>query len=258
MKRWLILLFGITSYLIFLGVFVYAVLFIGNIGLSRTLDSAPRMDLLPALAIDMGLLALFAIQHSGMARQGFKDWLTQYIPKPAERSCFVLLSNVALIILFAFWQPLGGTVWSIEHPFAVGAVYGLYFLGWLLLFVSTCAICHFDLFGLRQVWLYFRGQEYKNYEFRLPLLYTVVRHPLYVGWLTAIWAAPLMTCSHLAFALGTTAYILVAIRLEERDLVKAFGNTYVEYRKTVPMLIPGMGRQKTRPGLMEPQSNVEV
>ena len=244
MKRWMILLYGITSYLMFFGVFLYAVLFVGNFWIPNTLDSEPRVELITAIAINLSLLVVFAIQHSGMARPAFKDWLTKFVPEPAERSTYVLMSNIAMILFYAFWQPMGGTVWAIENSFAVGAVYGMYFLGWGLLFISTCAICHFDLFGLRQVWFYFRGKKYIPYEFRIPKLYTVVRHPIYVGWLMILWAAPVMTVSHLLFAVGTTAYILVAIQLEERDLVTQFGKKYINYRKDVPMLIPGLASKK--------------
>ncbi len=248
MKRWMVLLYGCTSYLIFFGVFLYAVLFVGNFWIPNSLDSSPRVDLLAAIGINLGLLTMFAVQHSGMARPGFKNWLTRYIPEPVERSTYVLLSNIAMILIFAFWQPMGGTVWSVSGQFLAGAIYGLYFLGWLVLFVSTFAICHFDLFGLRQVWLYFRGRPYVPHEFRIPMIYTVVRHPIYVGWLMIFWAAPVMTFSHLLFAVGTTCYILVAIQLEERDLIQQFGQKYTQYKQQVPMLIPGITRSQSRTG----------
>lgn len=238
MKRWLVLIYGVTCYVMFLGVFLYSIPFIGNFWISNPLDGAPTMDLWTALAIDFGLLTFFAVQHSGMARTGFKNWLTKYIPEPAERSTYVLMSNIALILFFVFWQPLGGTIWKATSSSAVSAIYFVYFAGWALLFVATCAISHLDLFGLRQVWLYFKGRPYVPYEFRVPFLYSIVRHPLYVGWLMIFWAAPTMTFSHLVFAATTTAYILVAIQLEERDLTKAFGNKYVKYQRDVPMLIP--------------------
>ncbi|MDB4778037.1 isoprenylcysteine carboxylmethyltransferase family protein [bacterium] len=246
MKRWLVLLFGLSSYLMFLGVFLYSIVFIGNFWISHSLDGLPRMGFWPALAIDLGLLAAFAVQHSGMARSGFKEWLTRYVPEAAERSTYVLLSNVAVVLMFVLWQPLGGMVWSVENSFLAGAIYGLYSLGWLLLFISTCAICHFDLFGLRQVWLYFQERPYVPYEFRIPMLYSVVRHPLYVAWLVIFWAAPVMSLSHLVFAVGTTAYILIAIQLEERDLVGAFGQKYVNYQKSVPMIVPTWPSDKLR------------
>ena len=253
MKRWLILLYGVVSYLMFFGVFLYSILFVGNIWIPNTLDSEPRVELLTAIGINLALLTFFAVQHSGMARPGFKQWLTKFIPESAERSTYVLMSNVAMILVFVFWQPMGGTVWSFENAFAVGSIYGIYFLGWALLFVSTCAICHFDLFGLRQIWLNFRGQPYVPYEFRIPALYTVVRHPIYVAWLMIFWSAPVMTFSHLLFAVGTTAYILVAIQLEERDLVKHFGQEYVDYRESVPMLVPGTNRKQSKSGIFNQQ-----
>ena len=253
MKRWLILVYGVLSYLMFFGVFLYSILFVGNIWIPNTLDSEPRVGLVTAIAVNLGLLAFFAVQHSGMARPGFKKWLTKFVPEAAERSTYVLMSNIAMILVFVFWQPMGGVAWSFEHPFVVGCVYGVYFLGWGLLFVSTCAICHFDLFGLRQIWLNFRGQQYVPYEFKIPTLYNVVRHPIYVGWLMIFWAAPVMTFSHLLFAVGTTAYILIAIQLEERDLVKHFGQKYVDYRDNVPMLIPGTGGKRSGSGIFNQQ-----
>ena len=245
MKRWWILIYGLVSYLMFLGVTVYSIAFIGNLGIANSLDSPARIPLAPALLINLGLLLLFGIQHSGMARQGFKKWLSRYIPEAAVRSTYVLVSNFAMILFFLFWQPLGRKLWEIEDAFAVGAIYGLYFLGWAVLFASSFAICHFDLFGLRQVWLHFRAQSYVPHTFRISTLYKIVRHPLYVGWLIIFWAAPVMTFSHLLFAVGTTLYILIAIQLEEKDLIRLFGRKYLDYRKRVPMLIPGIGSRKS-------------
>lgn len=238
MKRWLILIYGVASYLMFFGVFLYAVLFIGNLVIPKTLDSQPVVGFWLALAINLGLLSVFAIQHSGMARPAFKRWLTRYIPESAERSTYVLLSNIAMILLFIFWQPMGGAVWEVKNGVGQAIIYSFYFAGWAIVFVSTCAISHFDLFGLRQVWLQFQGKEYEPYPFKIPFLYRMVRHPLYVGWLTVIWATPTMSIAHLVFALITTTYILVAIQLEERDLIGVFGSKYRDYRKNVPMLIP--------------------
>jgi protein-S-isoprenylcysteine O-methyltransferase Ste14 len=199
-----------------------------------------------ALLIDLGLMALFALQHSGMARPAFKRWLTRYVPEPMERSTYVLLSSLALILLFACWQPLGGVVWHLEGTLARSATYVLFGAGWLLVLVTTFLINHFDLFGLRQSWLYFRGVPYTPLPFVVPGPYRLVRHPLYVGWLTAFWATPTMTASHLVFAVVITAYILVAIVFEERDLIAAHPE-YAEYRRRVPMLVPGL------PPLAEPQ-----
>ena len=245
MKRWAILLYGVATYAMFLGVFLYAILFIGNFSIARSLDGQPLTGFWPAVVINLALLTFFAVQHSGMARSGFKTWITKYIPEPAERSTYVLLSNVAMILMFVFWEPMGGTIWAIESPVVAAAINGAFFLGWLIVLVSTFLICHFDLFGLRQVWLQFQGKPYVQYKFQVPSAYKVIRHPLYVGWLIVFWAAPDMTIAHLLFALMTTAYILIAIQLEERDLVQAFGKKYTDYRDKVPMLIPSLGRKKS-------------
>jgi methanethiol S-methyltransferase len=189
---------------------------------------------------------LFALQHSIMARPAFKAWWTQFIPEPAERSTYVLASSVALIILFAYWQPLGGVVWHVTQPTAVLVLYALCACGWLLVLVSTFLLNHFDLFGLRHVWLYLRGRPYTHLTFQTPGPYRLVRHPLYVGWLFAFWATPVMTLTHFVFALATSGYILAAIQLEERDLVAHLGNQYSEYRKRVPMLIPGTSLLRSR------------
>jgi protein-S-isoprenylcysteine O-methyltransferase Ste14 len=237
-KRFSILLYGVVSYAIFFATFLYAVGFIGNFGVPRTLDGAPTSSFATALLIDLGLLGLFAIQHSVMARPIFKRWFTKTIPESAERSTYVLLSSVALIALFAWWQPLGGVVWHVTDATLRGVLWASFAFGWLLLLASTFHINHFDLFGLRQVWLQLRGRPYTHLAFTTPGLYRLVRHPLYVGWLFTFWATPTMTVSHLVFAIATTAYILIAIRFEERDLVAHFGKTYADYREQVPMLVP--------------------
>jgi protein-S-isoprenylcysteine O-methyltransferase Ste14 len=241
MSRIVIFAYGVASYLVFLGVFVYAIGFIGGFLTPTTLDGPPNRPLAEALAIDLALLAAFALQHSGMARPAFKRWWTQVVPEAAERSTYVLLSSLALVALFALWEPIGGVVWTAPEGFARSAVLGLYFFGWMLLLYTTFLIDHFDLFGLAQVWRHLRRQSYRPPQFRTPSVYRLVRHPLYVGWLVIFWAAPVMTVAHLVFAVMTTAYILIAIRLEERDLVSVFGGEYVEYRRRTPMLIPGIG-----------------
>ena len=213
--------------------------------IERCIDAQATTVLWVALCVNISLLLVFAIQPSGMARTPFKKWLTQFVPEPAERSTYVLLTNVAMILIFAFWQPMGGIVWEAKSAWAIYAIHGLYFIGWGLLFYATCAICHFDLFGLRQVWLYFRGKPYTPYEFRIPKVYKFVRHPLYVAWLVIFWAAPVMTVSHLLFAVVTTGYILVAIQFEERDLISHFGDKYRSYKKSVPMLIPRFRSRKS-------------
>jgi methanethiol S-methyltransferase len=237
MKRWLIFIYGVASYATFFATFLYAIGFIGNFGVPKSIDSARETSLGIALAINAALLGVFAIQHSVMARPAFKRWWTRIIPQAAERSTYTLLSSVALIALFAFWEPIGGIVWSVESPVSQALIYGAYAFGWLLVLVSTFLINHFDLFGLRQVWLQLRGRPYTPLQFKTPVLYRYVRHPLYVGWFFAFWSTPTMTVAHLVFALATTAYILIAIQLEERDLI-AEHPEYAQYRKRVPMLVP--------------------
>jgi methanethiol S-methyltransferase len=242
-KRITVFLYGVISYAIFLVTFLYALGFVGNFVVPKTLDGAPMLPFGQALAIDLGLLSLFAIQHSVMARPAFKRWWTRIIPQPAERSTYTLASSLALLLLFAQWQPLGGVVWSLEHPVAVGAMYAAFAYGWGLVLVTTFLINHFDLFGLRQVWLFLRNKPYTRLAFAQPGIYNWVRHPLYVGWLFAFWSTPTMTLTHLVFALVTTAYILVAVRFEERDLIDEHGPAYEQYRKRVPMLIPSLRRR---------------
>jgi methanethiol S-methyltransferase len=240
MKRISILIYGVICYAIFFGTFLYAAGFVGDIGVPKSIDSEPVSSLGFALLVNLGLLGLFAVQHSVMARPAFKRWWTRIIPQPAERSTYVLFSSLALIALFALWQPMGGEIWNVEDPAGRVALYSLFVWGWSLVLVSTFLINHFDLFGLRQVWLYFRGREYTPLPFRTPGPYRWIRHPLYLGWLIAFWATPTMTVAHLVFALATTAYILIAIRFEERDLVDAHPE-YESYRRQVPMLVPRAG-----------------
>lgn len=238
LQRVTIFIYGVVCYAAFFGSFLYAIGFVGNIVVPRTMDGVPQGDLLTNLLIDVALLGLFAVQHSVMARSGFKRWLTRFVPEAAERSTYVLASSVALIALFAFWQPLGGVVWSVEDPAARAVLYALFAFGWLLVLVSTFLINHFDLFGLRQVWLNLLGRPYRAIGFRTPGPYRYLRHPLYLGWFFAFWATPVMTWTHLLFAAATAGYILIAIQLEERDLINALGDQYREYRRRVPMLIP--------------------
>jgi protein-S-isoprenylcysteine O-methyltransferase Ste14 len=237
MKRWLIFVYGVVSYAVFFGTFLYAVGFVGNLWVPKSIDSAPESSLGVALLINAALLGVFAIQHSVMARPAFKRWWTRIIPQTAERSTYTLLSSIALIALFAFWEPMGGVVWSVEPPVGQALLYAAFAFGWLLVLVSTFLINHFDLFGLRQVWLQLLRRPYQPLPFKTPLLYRYVRHPLYVGWFFAFWATPTMTVAHLVFAIATTAYILIAIQLEERDLT-AEHPEYAQYRERVPMLVP--------------------
>ena len=238
LRRAFIFIYGLASYAVFFATFLYAIGFIGNFFVPRTIDGVAQMGLAEALLIDLGLLLLFAIQHSVMARPAFKRVLTRVIPESAERSTYVLASSLALIALFYFWQPLGGSIWNVTDPTARGVIYGLYAFGWLLLLYVTFLINHFDLFGLRQVWLELVDRPYTDIGFRMPALYRLVRHPLYVGWIVIFWATPSMTLTHLVFAIATTGYILVAIQFEEHDLETQLGEDYREYKRQVPMLIP--------------------
>jgi protein-S-isoprenylcysteine O-methyltransferase Ste14 len=237
MARILTLTYGVLSYVIFFLTFVYAIGFIGNLVVPKSLDSAATDPWQVALAIDLGLLSLFAVQHSVMARPAFKRLVTRVIPQAAERSTYVLASSLALILLFWQWRPLGGIVWTVENEIGRALLYAGFAFGWMLVLFTTFVINHFDLFGLRQSWRAFKGQPQASLQFVTPALYRVVRHPLYVGWFFAFWCTPAMTATHLLFAVMTTGYILVAIQLEERDLMNAHPE-YAEYRRRVPMLVP--------------------
>src|SRR6185295_12714547 len=227
--------YGTLSYLLFLVTFLYAIAFLGNVPGTPTIDGEATAPFGQALLINLVLLGLFAVQHSVMARPGFKRWWTRFVPQPVERSTYVLLSSLALLLLFYAWQPMGGVLWDVHNPVLRGTLYGLFVGGWLLVLYATFLINHFDLFGMRQVWLYLKGRPYTPLAFATPGAYRYVRHPLYVGWLLTFWATPTMTAAHLVFALVTTAYILVAIRFEERDLADVHGPAYEEYRRQVPM-----------------------
>lgn len=238
MKRLFSLIFGVICYLFFLGTILYAIGFVGNFYVPKTIDGDPQIPALKAILIDSALLLVFALQHSIMARPAFKRWWTGLIPEHLERSTYVLLSSVCLITTMYFWQPIGGVVWSVENDTVQILLRFTFIFGWTMVFVSTFLINHFDLFGLRQVWLHFQGKRYESLQFRQPAVYRLVRHPLYLGFLVAFWSTPLMTAAHLLFAILTTVYILTAIRFEERDLISIFGDKYREYKRTVPMIIP--------------------
>jgi len=237
-KRVAAFAYGALCYALFLGTFLYAVGFVGNVVVPKAMDSGSEGPLAPALLTNLALLALFAVQHSVMARPAFKRALTRVLPQPIERSTYVLASSLALLLLFWLWRPMGGTVWRVEAPAGRLLLHAVCATGWLTVLASTFLINHFDLFGLRQVWLHLRGEPNTPIAFRTPGLYRFVRHPLYVGWLLAFWATPTMTVAHLVFALATTGYILTAIQLEERDLIEVHGEAYRRYRHSVPMLIP--------------------
>lgn len=233
--------YGVVAYATFFVTFLYAAGFVGNLVVPKSLDAEPVGPLGTSLLVNLGLLGLFAVQHSVMARPAFKRLWTRIVPQAVERSTYVLASSLALILLFWQWRPLGGVVWDIQDTVGRALMHAGFAFGWLLVLATTFLINHFDLFGLRQVWLHLRGRPYEALPFTTPGPYRLVRHPLYVGWLFAFWATPTMTVTHLLFAAVTTAYILVAIRFEERDLVDAHPE-YADYCKRVPMLVP-VGRR---------------
>ena len=238
MGRVLAFVYGVVAYLVFFVTFLYAIGFVGNLVVPKSIDSGAPLSFSQALLINALLLGLFAIQHSVMARPAFKRWWTRFVPQPVERSTYVLLASLALILLFWQWRPMVAVVWAVENTLGLYILWALFFLGWVTVLVGTFLINHFDLFGLRQVYLYQRGAEYTELGFRTPFLYKVVRHPIMLGFIIAFWATPRMTVGHLVFALVTSVYILIAIQIEERDIVSTHGATYEEYRKRVSMLLP--------------------
>jgi methanethiol S-methyltransferase len=237
------MLYGALVYLLFLGTFLYAIAFVGNLPVPKSIDSGTAGPLVPALVINTLLLGLFAIQHSVMARPAFKRWWTRVVPQPVERTTFVLLASLALLLLYWQWRPMPTLVWSLADPAAQTIVQAIFWIGWAIVLASTFLINHFELFGLQQVFARLRGKELPTPVFKTPLFYKAVRHPIYLGFLLAFWATPQMSAGHLLFSIATTGYIFIGIWFEERDLIAMFGDRYRRYREQVSMLIPLPGRK---------------
>lgn len=242
LKKSMVLAYGVAAYSIFFVVFNYCILFIGNILVTPSLDSPGQGNLMEALLINASLLAVFALQHSIMARPSFKRAVASFIPPHIERSTYVLASTILLAGIMYFWQPMGGVIWQLTDPTAIAIVYGLFAIGWAILFLASFQLNHFDLFGLRQVWLYFRGKPYTQLPFSKPWLYRYMRHPLYVGLMIGLWAAPTMTVAHLVFAVLCTGYIFIGAKLEERDLQSNLPE-YANYKEEVSMFLPMTGNK---------------
>jgi protein-S-isoprenylcysteine O-methyltransferase Ste14 len=238
MKKALALLYGIVAYVFFFATFLYAIGFVGNIGVPKSIDTGTAVPVAVAVVIDAILLSLFALQHSIMARRGFKQRWTRVVSWHVERSTFVLAASAVLALLLWQWRPIPGKIWDISGTTLGSALMVTFWLGWGILLVSTFLINHFELFGLQQVWSYVRGADFHQPDFKAPSLYKVVRHPIYLGFVIAFWSAPVMTVGHLLFSVATTGYILVGIYFEERDLIRAYGQAYRDYRARVPMLLP--------------------
>ncbi len=238
MGKFIAFLYGLVAYVVFFLTFLYAIGFVEGLVVPKSIDTGAVAPLPEALIVNLLLMSLFAIQHSVMARRQFKEWWTQFVPKSVERSTYVLLASLALVLLFWQWRPIPQVVWHVANPQIALAIMGLSFLGWLLVLLSTFMINHFELFGLHQVVNNLAGRDMPEMRFKTPALYKIVRHPIYLGFIIAFWAAPTMTLGHLLFAAVTTAYIFVGIMLEERDLAEMFGDDYRRYRDRVSMLIP--------------------
>lgn len=238
MKRWLFFIYGVGCHLLFLVTFAYLAGFVGNFLVAKSIDTPSSASLGQALAVNLGLILLFGLQHSVMARPAFKRWWTRIVPQPIERSTYVLISNVVTFVLVWGWHGIDVVVWDVQQPLLRSMLWGLFGVGWMLVPGVSLMIDHFDLFGTRQVWLYLRGREYVSSEFRVPGLYKWVRHPLYIGWGLAFWATPTMTLGHLLFASSLTVYMVVAAMIEERDLVRHFGHQYEEYQRRVGAFVP--------------------
>ena len=245
MSRILAFLYGVVSYAVFFFSFLYAIGFVGNLVVPKSIDSDPESSVVRSVIINLVLLGLFAVQHTIMARPWFKRWWTKIVPVQVERSTFVLVASLLLILLFWQWCPMTTVIWSVEDPAGKAFLIGLFWLGWLTVLLSTFMINHFDLFGLRQVYLHLRDQEYHHIKFTTAYMYRIVRHPIMLGFIIAFWSSPQMTSGHLLFAIATTAYILIGIQFEEHDLHNFMGKDYEEYKRHVPMLIPFLRKRKT-------------
>ncbi|MCS3532164.1 methanethiol S-methyltransferase [Chryseobacterium sp. JUb7] len=248
MTKSIIFLYGVFAYLVFLVAFLYAIGFVGNFIVPKSIDSGTETSFTESLIVNLLLLSLFALQHSIMARPAFKKWWTNFVSPVIERSTYVLLSSSALLLMYSQWRPMKGIIWEVENETATMIINGIYFLGWVIVLISTCIINHFELFGLRQVIqnLKIKAAQPENHTFQVIYLYKIVRHPIMLGFLIAFWAAPVMTVGHLVFTLTTSIYIFIAVKfLEEKDLEKFYGEEYKNYQKKVPMLVPFIGKKNS-------------
>jgi protein-S-isoprenylcysteine O-methyltransferase Ste14 len=255
MRRWIYFGYGAVSYVLFFGLYLYMAAFVGGFGLAKTIDTPSGLPLAAAVAINLVPLILFGLQHSVMARPGFKRVWTRIVPQPIERATYSLASCIVLALLMWGWQGIDFVIWNVEQPALRTVAWALFVAGWVAVPAVTYLINHFDLFGMRQVWLHLRGQEYTSLPFRTPLAYNHVRHPLYLGWTLAFWATPTMTAGHLLFAVTLTGYMMLAAVFEERDLVSHFGQQYADYQKRVPMFVP---RLSVKSSALNPADSVEL